>query len=326
MKAVHFTPRFWVAAGLIGFILLVAIVGPLIVRTDPNATVGGLYTAPQGFGPLLLGTDNEGQSVVANLVYGTRTSLIVGLIAGTIATVIGVVVGLLAGFRGGWLDSILSGVTNIFLVIPGIIVVILLGVALDNRNIFTLAVVIGIISWPWTARAVRAQSISVRTREHIDVAMLSGARFWSILAWDVLPYLLSYVVMAYVLQISSAILFEATLSMLGLGPSGAVSLGIMLYWAIAWGSVRTGAWWAFVPPTVMLTMIAFSFLLLQSSLDEVFNPRLRRGKARKIQPKGPTEGGLPEEPELVAETVPTPIWPAGILEQPVSGPTGEVKR
>ena len=84
---------------------------------------------------------------------------------------------------------------------------------------------------------------------------MSGASFWSILVRDVLPYLLSYVVMAFVLQVSGAILFEATLSMLGLGPSGAVSLGIMLYWAIAWGSVRTGAWWAFVPPTVMLTLI-----------------------------------------------------------------------
>ena len=84
--------------------------------------------------------------------------------------------------------------------------------------------------------------------------------------------------MAFVLQVSAAILFEATLSLLGLGPSGSVSLGIMLYWAIAWGSIRTGAWWAFMPPTIMLSIISFSLLLLQSSLDEVFNPRLRRGK------------------------------------------------
>ncbi len=304
MKSVHFTPRFYVAAATLAVILLIAIVGPLIVQTDPNATVGGLYDKPAGWGPLFLGTDNEGQSVIANLVYGTRTSLIVGLIAGTIATVIGLTVGLIAGFKGGLVDNILSSVTNIFLVIPVIIVIILISVALDNRSIFILSFVIGICSWPWLARAVRAQTVSVRTREHIDVAMMSGANFWSILVRDVLPYLLSYVVMAFVLQVSGAILFEATLSMLGLGPSGAVSLGVMLYWAIAWGSVRTGAWWAFVPPTVMLTLISFSLLLLQSSLDELFNPRLRRGKMKR-------KPGTGSKYEIPAAEGPSPSLTAG---------------
>jgi peptide/nickel transport system permease protein len=322
MRSFNATPRFWVAATLIVLILLVAIVGPLIVGTDPDETVGGLYARPTGFGPLLLGADNEGQSVVANLVYGTRTSLIVGLLAGTIATVIGLLVGLIAGFRGGLLDDILASLTNVFLVIPGIVVVILFSIALNNRSVWSLALVIGITSWPWLARAVRAQASSVRTREHIDVARMSGARFWSILAWDVLPYLLSYVVMAFVLQVSSAILYEATLSMLGLGPSGTTSLGIMLYWTLAWGAVRQGAYWAFLPPTLMLTMIAFSLLLLQSSLDEVFNPRLRRGRSGRKKAKngaGPTE-----EPEVESslEAAPTPVGAAGLLEQPVSSSEG----
>ncbi|GAB3754750.1 ABC transporter permease [Microlunatus parietis] len=284
MKAVSFTPRFWFASVLIGITVLIALFGPFVVQTDPNAVIGGLYDPPQGFGPFLLGTDNEGQSVVANLVYGTRTSLIVGLIAGAIATAIGLVIGLIAGYRGGVLDDILMGATNIALAIPSIVVVILLSIALNDRSIFTLALVIGVTGWPWTARAVRAQATSVRTREHIDVARLSGARFWSILGWDVLPYLLSYVVMAFVLQVSGAILAESALSLLGLGPAGGtVSLGLMLYWALTWGSIRNGYWFAFIPPTVMLSIVAFSLLLLQSSLDEVFNPRLRRGRARKIK-------------------------------------------
>jgi len=310
MKSVHFSPRFYVAATMLAIVLLIAILGPLLVQTDPNAAVGGLYDEPAGWGPLLLGTDNEGQSVIANLVYGTRTSLIVGLLAGTIATVIGLLVGIVAGFRGGLVDNLLSSLTNIFLVIPVIIVVILISVALENRSIFILSFVIGICSWPWLARAVRAQTVSVRTREHIDVAMMSGASFWSILVRDVLPYLLSYVVMAFVLQVSGAILFEATLSMLGLGPSGAVSLGVMLYWAIAWGSVRTGAWWAFVPPTVMLTMISFSLLLLQSSLDELFNPRLRRGKMKRK----PGTGSKYEVPS--AEGPAPSLTAAGVAEGP----------
>lgn len=313
MKSFNFSPRFYVAAVMIVIVLLIAIVGPLLVRTDPNATVGGLYDRPAGWGPLFLGTDNEGQSVIANLVYGTRTSLIVGLLAGSIATVIGLVIGIVAGFRGGLVDNLLSSLTNIFLVIPVIIVVVLLSVALDNRNIVTLAVVMGVTSWPWLARAVRAQTTSVRTREHIDVAMMSGASFWSILLRDVLPYLLSYVVMAFVLMVSGAILLESTLSMLGLGPTGVVSLGIMLYWAIAWGSVRTGAWWAFVPPTLMLTMISFSLLLLQSSLDEVFNPRLRRGKGRRKKKEGDADPRF----QLPAAEGPAPqLTAAGVVEGP----------
>ena len=194
-------------------------------------------------------------------------------------------VGLVAGYRGGWVDDMLSAIVNIGLAIPVIVVVILVSVSLPQRNLYTLALVIGFTAWFWLARAVRAQTTSVRTREHIDVAKLSGAGFWSILLRDVLPYLLSYVVMACILQVSGAILFESTLSMLGLGASNATSLGMMLYWAIAWGSVRTGAWWAFVPPTVMLTLIVFSLLLLQSSLNEVFNPRLRRGRAARKKAK-----------------------------------------
>ncbi|SDS99718.1 ABC transporter permease [Microlunatus soli] len=282
MKLINLTPRFWVAAALVAFTLLLGLIGPLVIRTDPNAVIGGLYDKPNFDSVAMwLGTDNEGQSVIANLTNGVRTSLMVGLIAGAVSTVIGLVIGLIAGFQGGWVDDVLMGVTNIALAIPSIVVVILLAVAVNGSTSFTLAMVIGVTGWPWTARAVRAQATSVRNREHIDVARLSGARWGSILGWDVLPYLLSYVAMAFVLQVSGAILAEAALSMLGLGPSGAVSLGIMLHWSLAWGSVRTGAWWAFLPPTIMLTLIAFALLLLQSSLDEVFNPRLRRGRSKR---------------------------------------------
>jgi peptide/nickel transport system permease protein len=305
-------PRFWAAASIVAFVVLVGVLGPLLVRTDPDTTVGGLYDKPQCCGLLLLGTDNEGQSVLVNLVYGTRTSLIVGLIAGLIATVIGLLVGLVGGYRGGWLDDVLTAITNVGLAIPAIVVIILVSVSLPKRNIYTLALVIGLTAWFWVARAVRAQASSVRTREHIDVARLSGAGFWPILARDVLPYLLSYVVMAAVLQVSSAILFESTLSLLGLGPGDATSLGTMLYWAIAWGSVRTGAWWAFVPPTLMLTLIVFGLLLLQSSLNEVFNPRLRHGRIARR--KAAAEGAelAPEDESLAPE----PVGAAGMLETP----------
>jgi peptide/nickel transport system permease protein len=183
-------------------------------------------------------------------------------------------------------------------------VLILLLVALDTHSIVPMAVVIAITSWPWTARAVRAQTASVKTREHLDVARLSGAGTWKILLWDVLPYLMSYICMAFVLQVSGAILAEAGLALLGLGTSDGVSLGIMLHWALVGESLRTGAWWAFVPPTLLLTLVAFTLLMLQSSLDEVFNPRLRGGKRRGTRASA---GAALAQVGVVADTVGDPM-------------------
>jgi|SRR5882757_865095 len=280
MRSARFSGRFYIAAAIFLAIAILAVFGPMIFNGHhPGQQVGGLYDGPSS--SAWLGTDNLGHDVFANLMAGARTSLEIGFVAGAGATLIGVVVGLAAGYQGGLVDNILTGFTNVMLAIPSIVVLILVSDSLPTRGTMTLALVIAATSWPWTARAVRAQTTSVKTREHIDVARLSGARTVSIVAWDVLPYLLSYVAMAFVLQISGAILAEAGLSLLGLGVSDGVSLGIMLHWSLAWESVRVGAWWAFVPPTVLLTLIAFSLLMLQSSLDEVFNPRLRRGKLRR---------------------------------------------
>lgn len=271
----QFTPRFWFALALTIAVVLFAFVGPFLTGVeDPDDIVAGLYAEPSA--EAWLGTDNFGKDIFTQLIYGTRTSLIIGMIAGLVATVIGVVIGVTAGFYGGIVEEALMGVTNVVITIPSIVVLILLSIAIDSRSIYSIAIIIGVTSWPWTARAVRAQVSSVRTREHVDLARLTGANTLSLMAWEILPYMLSYIIMAFVLQLTSGILQEAALSMLGLGPSNSISLGIMLFWALLWESIRTGAWWAFVPPTIFLTLISFTLLLLQSSLDEVFNPRLRR--------------------------------------------------
>ncbi|GAB3471246.1 ABC transporter permease [Kineococcus endophyticus] len=279
-RSLNFSARFWVALGFVVLVLLLGVAG-YFYPTSSSEKVGSLYDPP-GNG-LLFGTDNFGHDVLAVLMAGTRTSLVIGLVAGIIATTIGVAIGLLAGYVGGWLEELLMGITNVVLAIPSIIVLILISISLPKSTMWSLAVVIGITSWPWTARAVRAQASSVATREHIDVARLSGARLGGILVRDVLPYILSYAVMAFVLQVSGAILAEAALSMLGLGPAGADSLGTQLHWALAFQAVASGAWWAFLPPTIVLTLVSFGFLLLQASLDEVFNPRLRRGKRKQMK-------------------------------------------
>jgi peptide/nickel transport system permease protein len=267
--------RFLFSLVVLILVLAFGFLGPIVLNR-PNAlvTVGGLYDAPSS--AAWLGTDNFGRDVLTQLMYGTRTSLIIGLWAGAVATLIGLFIGTVAGYVGGWLEEALMALTNVVITIPSIVILILLSIAINNRSIVAMGIIIGITSWPWTARAVRAQASSLRTRDHVEIARLSGANTLSLIVWEIVPFMLSYVVMAFVLQLSSGILTEATLSMLGLGPSGNVSLGIMLQWALLWESVRTGAWWAFVPPALLLTLIAFSLLLLQSSIDEIFNPRLRR--------------------------------------------------
>jgi peptide/nickel transport system permease protein len=306
-----------VAFGIAAFITLFGVLGPYLL-TDKVITdvVGGLYDEPSS--KAWLGTDNLGHDVWTNLIYGTRTSLYVGLIAGIVATVVGLVIGTLAGYRGGWLDELLMGITNVVLTIPPIVVLILIAIALQTRSAFGVAIVIAATSWTWLARAVRAQASSVRAREHLDIARLSGARTVSLIVFDVVPYMLSYIVMAFVLQVSSAILAEAALSLLGLGPSDGVSLGMMLHWSLAWEAVRTGAWWAFVPPTLLLTLIAFALLMMQSSLDEVFNPRLRRGSAklRRRRTTTPPSGDSVVEADQPASA---PVGPAAPAAPVVSG-------
>jgi peptide/nickel transport system permease protein len=286
LRTLRFNTRFQLSAGILVLVLLFAVFGPLLPgRGDPNVLPGKLFDPPSW--KLWLGSDNFGHDVLTQLMFGVRSSLVIGVVAGAIATLIGVVIGTLSGFRGGLVDDLLSGITNVVLAIPAFVILIVLSDAVANRNIFTMALVIGVTSWPWTARAVRAQSTSLRVREHVDVARLSGAGTVRLILLEVLPYMASYVSMAFVLQLAAAILAEAALSLLGLGPSNVVSLGIMLHWALLWESVRNGAWWAFVPPTLLLTVISFSLLMLQTSLNEVFNPRLRTSGAARRRARAP---------------------------------------
>ena len=268
--------RLAISVVLLFSVVAFGVLGPIVARIgDPLAIVGGLYDHPSG--AHWLGTDNFGRDVLAQLMYGTRSSLTVVLITGALAVTIGVLIGTVAGFRGGLVEEALMGLTNVVITIPSLVVLILLSIALNTRTFPIMGLIIGAISWTWTARAVRAQTSSLRSRQHVEVARISGASTLALIVWEVIPYMLSYLCLAFVLQLASGILQEAALSLLGLGPSQGISLGLMLHWALLWESVRTGAWWAFVPPTLLLAAIAFGLLLLQTSLDEVFNPRLRRG-------------------------------------------------
>jgi peptide/nickel transport system permease protein len=228
---------------------------------------------------LLLGTDSFGRDVMTELVSATGTSLVIGFVAGIIATTIGMVLGLAAGYMGGVVDDVVMFFTNLFTVIPTIVLLILISFSIgqEKRGAVTIAVVIGFTAWVWTARAVRAQVISLRNRDHVNLSKLSGHPVWLIIFTDIFPYIASYVAMALILQISSAILYEASLSILGLGPKTTVTatLGTMMNWAFYYMAPSLGKWWAYLPVIVVIALVSFSLNLMNTGLDQVYNPALR---------------------------------------------------
>ena len=228
---------------------------------------------------LPFGTDNFGRDVLTELVAAIGVSLLIGLVAGLVATFIGLILGLLGGYVGGLVDDVIMFITNIFTVIPTIVLLILISFSIgqDQRGPFTIAVVIGFTSWFWTTRAVRSQVMSLRNRDHVNLSKLSGHSIAHIIARDILPYIASYVVMAFILQISSAILAEAFLSVLGLGPrtTEVPTLGLMMRWAMIYQAYILGKWWAYFPVIIAIALITFSLNLMNTGLDQVFNPALR---------------------------------------------------
>jgi peptide/nickel transport system permease protein len=228
---------------------------------------------------LPLGTDNFGRDMLTELVSAIGTSLKIGFVAGSIATLIGLVLGLLSGYIGGLVDDVIMFFTNLFTVIPSFVLLILISYSIgqEQRGAVTVAVVIGLTSWVWTTRAVRAQVISLRNRDHVNLSKLSGHSIGHIILADIFPYIASYVVMALILQISSGILAEAGLSILGLGPktTEVPTLGLMMNWAMIYSAHIMGKWWAYFPVIVAIALVSFSLNLMNTGLDQVFNPALR---------------------------------------------------
>lgn len=273
------SPKFMIGFVMLSLMALVVIIYPLINTNDPLEMIAMAYQEPgvitMDGSKLLLGSDNFGRDLFLELIYGIRTSIMVGLIAGCVATAIGLYLGLLSGYVGGIIDNIITTVTNMFIVIPSFIILILVSVSINQRSSVVTALIIGFTAWPWTARAVRAQTTSLRNRDHVNLAKISGHSQPRIIIFEILPYIMSYVVMAFVLQTASGILAEASISMLGLGPFNTISLGIILNWSMIFEAPRSGAWWAFIPAALSIAIITYSLFLMNTGMDEIFNPKIR---------------------------------------------------
>jgi peptide/nickel transport system permease protein len=222
-----------------------------------------------------LGTDYFGHDVFAQLVNGLRESYLVGALGALCAAAVGMALGFTAGYRGGLLDEVLQMVTNIMVMIPSLVLLIVIGAYLKTRGALFEGVFIGLTTWPWVARAVRAQTFTLRSREYIDLAKLSGRRPFRIVISDIAPNMASYLFLVVVLLYGSSMLLAANYDFLGLGPTNAISLGTMMNQSMLWSALLLHTWWWFVPPGVVLTGMVAALLIANVGLDEIFNPKLR---------------------------------------------------
>jgi peptide/nickel transport system permease protein len=253
--------------------LAVAVVGPLLTDHGPNEYVGPPAQRPSA--RWWFGTTMFGQDVFAQFAHGLRATFLVGLLGGGLAAAIGMLVGFTAGYRGGAVDEALNMVTNVVLVIPTLAVLLIIATYLRVRGVVPEAVFIGLFSWPWVARAIRAQTFSLRARDFVDLARLSGAGGSRVVVTEIAPNMSSYLFMTFILLFGGSVLMAATLDFIGLGPTEGISLGLMMNNAVLWSALPLGMWWWFVPPGLGITMIVGSLYIMNVGLDEVFNPKLR---------------------------------------------------
>ena len=206
---------------------------------------------------------------------GLRATFLVGLLGGGLAALIGMAIGFVAGYRGGIVDEVLSMITNVVLVIPTLAVLVVIAAYLSARGVIVEAAFIGLTSWPWAARAIRAQTFSLRSREFVDLASLSGLSSWKIIFQEIAPNMGSYLFLTFILLFGGAVLIAATLDFIGLGPTEGISLGLMMQNAVLWSALQLGLWWWFIPPGLAITAIVGALYVMNVGLDEIFNPKLR---------------------------------------------------
>lgn len=271
---------------IVATFVLMALVGPLFVG-DPSAFVAMPHSPPSA--DHLLGTTGQGQDVLAQTIAGARTTLSLGLLVGLLSVAIGALVGLIAGYFGGWVDDLLSLVVNVVLVIPGLPLAIVLAAYLHSGPL-TLALVLVLTNWAWNARVVRAEALSLRKREFIAAAIVSGESHLGIITREMLPNLTSLIVSQVIGATLYAIGALVGLEFLGLGDISAVSWGSNLYWAANDSALLTGSWWTYVPTGVCIALVGFGLTLVNFALDEVTNPRLTAERHWRAALRGHTVG------------------------------------
>jgi peptide/nickel transport system permease protein len=268
--------KFSAGAIIATLFVLTAVFAPVLAPDNPSATRYGVAQPPSWHH--LLGTTRSGQDIFSQLIWGTRQSLEIAFLVGIFSTVAGIIVGLVAAYRGGWIDDIFMLLTNVVLVIPGLVLVIVISSYLAQSNNVVIAAIIALTSWPWGARVFRAQALSIKAKDFVLASVSVGEGVGHVVLADILPNMLSLVAANFLFTSLYAILTAASLQFLGLGNINAISWGSMLYWANNSQALLTGEWWWFAPPGLAIGILGGSLALMNFGLDEITNPRLKRGK------------------------------------------------
>jgi peptide/nickel transport system permease protein len=275
--------RLIAGTGIVGFFVLVAIIGPFFT-SNPNQIGGPQYAGPSAH--YWLGTTQTGQDVFAQLVVSTRSSLEIGVGAALLATFVSIVIGIGGGYAGGIVDDILSLLSNVVLVIPTLPLVIVILAYVKSNGLLPLIIIIALTSWAASARVLRAQTLSVRNREYVLSARASGERLWRIVFVEIMPNELPIIVSNFIFGMIFAILTQAALAFIGLGDPTLLTWGNMLNIAYSDEALPIGAWWWIIPPGLCIALLGMGLALINFSLDELLNPRLRVYRPARVRTRG----------------------------------------
>ena len=272
---------------IIGVFVLIAIFADVLAPYPPTKVDNTRrFEAPSA--DHWLGTTHIGEDVLSQVIHGTRGVIVVGFLAAAIATVIAIAVGVIAGYLRGWKSESLSALTNVFLVIPGLPLIIIGASMFDEPPLWVIAAVLGITGWAWGARVLRAQTMSLRNRDFIQAARANGEPLRRIIAIEMLPNLMALIAASFVGTVTAAILGLTTLSYIGVIPVTTYNWGTILNWASAQGAFRQNQWWWYLPPGLCIALIGVALALVNFGIDEYVNPRLRSAgeRARAMRKKG----------------------------------------
>ncbi|MFS0893204.1 ABC transporter permease [Microbacterium sp. 179-I 3D3 NHS] len=283
------SPKFIVGSVLVLAIVLFAIVAPFFTQ-DPRSTANPALQPPSA--AHWLGTTKLGNDMLAQLAIGAQGSLLIGVVAGAIAIVLSLLFGVLAGYLGGWREDALALLTNVMIVIPGLPLVMVIASFVPQRSWQLVAFVLGITSWAGAAYVLRLQTRSLRTRDYVYASKVAGERSFRVILVEIMPNLLPLLTAQFLFAIIFAILGEAGLSYLGLGPNSSITWGSILNDAQSGQALGRGAWWWFVPPGLMIAVLGAGLALINFAIDEVINPKLRNAPdaARRVRKAAKDKG------------------------------------
>ncbi len=273
-------PRFTFGIILLLIVILSTLCAGLITPYDPMHRFEGLYhAAPSLKHPL--GTTSLGRDALAQTLYGGQKSILVGLAAATIATSLSMLIGISAGYLGGVYDSIVSLFTNVLMVIPTIVLLLVIASMMDGITPAVICLIIGFTSWPWNARVLRAQTMSIRNRDFVRSAETLGENKLRILFVEIMPNMLSIISSAFVGTLIYAIMAQATLEFIGFGDPLSVTWGTMLFNARNSGAFKAGNFWEVSGAIAGLVLIGMGLTLVNFVIDEISNPKLKAQKIMK---------------------------------------------